>query len=115
MADVAVDWHCYFESIKRVCPWSWSAWQRGAIDIQLWRGQVYPLGSWSARVYMAPNHNSRQLKKQMDKLNTARDDEEWLYSHPRFGNNSAPIPCLIQQDYNTLQNIREKANYKQDL
>jgi hypothetical protein len=102
----AVDWQHYFESIRSACPWSYTAWRRGAIAITLWRGIITPLGSWKARLYLAPKHNPRQLRKMSERFNRERPEDEWLYSHPRFGVNSTPVPCFIQQDRQKLENIR---------
>lgn len=108
MADVAVDWSKYFNSIKTVCPWSLSAWKRGGIDIQSWRGEAIPLDSWDARIYLAPHHKPRQLKKMCDRFNRDNPSEEWLWSHPVFEDNSAPIACFIQQDRERLLLLRQK-------
>lgn len=112
MADVAVDWHSYFESISVVCPWSLGAWRREGIDIQQWCGEVNPLDTWEARIYLAPRHKPRQLKKMADKFNNTRPKEEWLWSHPDFGNHSTPVPCFIQQHRNVLENIRKSLEKK---
>jgi hypothetical protein len=108
VADVAVDWNSYFQSIKTECPWSLAAWKRGAIDLTLWRGSIFPLGTWEARLYLAPRHNPRQLKKMSMRFNTQRPHEEWLWSHPSFLNNSTPVPVFIQQDRDKLTYIRRK-------
>lgn len=102
----AANWELYFASIRSVCPWSNSAWRQGAIAITTWNGIIVPLGSWKARLYLAPKHNTRQLRKMTERFNRERSNEEWLYSHPRFGDNSTPVPCFIQQDRQTLEKIR---------
>jgi hypothetical protein len=101
-------WHAYFESIKEVCPWSWSAVKQQAIDFQPWHSQVQDLGEYSARVYTAPRHNPRQLQKIAARLTAARTLEEWLWSHPKLGEHSTPVGVLIQQDAKTLEIIRNK-------
>ena len=106
-ADVAVNWEQYFKSIKAVCPWSWSANNKSLIDIQNWHSQVYELNDYEARIYVAPKHNPRQLKKISTRLNRDRPTEEWLWSHPRYGYNSTPVPVLIQQDRTKLETIRK--------
>ena len=40
-------------------------------------------------------------------MNDERPTEEWLYSHPRYGGHSTPVPVLIQQDYELLQKARK--------
>lgn len=104
--DAEVDWGKYFQSIKQVCPWSLSAWKHGKIRIQRWHSQPKDLGTTEAVIYTAPNHNPRQLKKIAARLNRQRPTDEWLWSHPSFGNHSAPIACLIQQDRVRLHELR---------
>jgi hypothetical protein len=104
----AVNWNQYFETIRSVCPWSYTAWRRGAISITVWRGIITPLGSWQAHIYLAPQHNPRQLRKMTERFNREREQEEWLYSHPRFGDYSTPVPCFIQQDRTVLESIRNR-------
>lgn len=103
----STDWAAYFESIRIVCPWSLAAWKREGIDVQKWCGEVVPLDSREARLYIAPRHNPRQLKKMTDKLNITRQQEEWLWSHPSLGENATPVPCFIQQHRNVLETIRK--------
>lgn len=105
--EANLDWLTYFESIREVCPWSGAAYKNGAIAIQHWHSQVNDLENYKARIYIAPTHNPRQLKKITDRLNNTRHNEEWLWSHPRYGYNSTPTPVLIQQDRNTLETIRK--------
>lgn len=108
MADVEVDWHTYFEKIKKVCPWSYSAWLKGEIDITTWQGNIIDLGSYKARLYTTKTHKPRQLKKMTDRFNVEREHEEWLYSHPNFGINSTAIGVFIQQDRKGLEEARNK-------
>lgn len=110
MADVAVNWQQYFESIKPVCPWSLSAWNKKEIHITNWQSHIIDLDSYQARIYIAPNHNPRQLKKMCNRFNTYRTNEEWLWSHPDFANHSTPVPVFIQQDRDKLTSIRLKNN-----
>lgn len=108
MADAAVNWEEYFNNIKPVCPWSLSAWNKQEIHITKWRSHIINLDSYQARIYIALNHNPRQLKKMCDRFNITRQHEEWLWSHPRFGNYSTPVPVFIQQDRAKLTSIRLK-------
>lgn len=108
MADVAVNWDNYFQSIKSVCPWSLSAWRSREIHIINWRSHILELDSYQARIYIAPKHNPRQLKKMSDRFNQERPNEEWLWSHPSFGYHSTPVPVFIQQDRAKLMHIRSK-------
>ena len=99
-------WETYFKDIARVCPWSYSAWKRNKIEITLWKGMAQPLGELEARVNLIGTIKPRLLKKIEQRLNTEREDEEWLHSHPNFGVNSTPFPALIQQDRQHLAQAR---------
>ena len=112
------DWRTYFASIVGVCPWSQAYWKKHRIDIVDWDGDIRPLGKYVARVYQYPTASAYKLNKLMKQFNEERDDEEWLYSHPKFGGHSTPMPCLIQQDFDVLAKARQslkqhKYKYKQ--
>jgi len=109
-----VNWTEYFASIKSVCPWSKAYWSKQQIHIVDWTGDILALDHYVARVYKHPTASARQLKKMMNRFNEQRPDEEWLYSHPKFGQHSTPVPVLIQQDYALLQSIRNHINNKND-
>ena len=100
-------WENYFHSIRHVCPWSWSAWKRNKIEIVLWRGVPEELKGLEARVHILINAKPRLLKKIEQRLNSEKEFEEWLHSHPSFGINSTPVPVLIQQDRIGLENARK--------
>ena len=99
----AVDWNEYFYSIKSQCPWSWAAWRRSQIEIKPWQGRLEPLGQLQARVYTI-DLNPRRLKKLAGKLDHGAD--EILWSHPRYKKYSTPVPVLIQQDRQYLNQLR---------
>lgn len=101
-------WEDYFYSIRKVCPWSYSAWKRGLIDICLWKGIPQPLENYEARVNIIGVIKPRLLKKIEKRLNTERGCEEWLHSHPSFGVNATPVPVLIQQDEQHLAMARQQ-------
>ena len=91
-----------------MCPWSLPAYQAGRIDVVPWSGSVEPLRAHLARVYTHPRASSRRLKRIAHRLNTQyQSEQEWLWSHPRFGHHSAPVPCLIQQDLGHLTQARK--------
>jgi hypothetical protein len=100
---VAVDWAEYFYSIKRQCPWSYTSWRRGLIDIQPWLGTPIDLGVYDARVYLVdmPQAELETLCEQLDE-----GEYEWLFSYPGYGPWATPKPCLIQQDRRELARIR---------
>ena len=98
----SVDWAEYFARIRPVCPWSGSAWRQDQIDIVYTR-TIRPLGAYRARIYVL-DLSRRRLKK----LAALRDSgaDEWLWSHPAYGSDGAPVPCLIQQDRAELNRLR---------
>lgn len=105
-----VNWTEYFASIVSVCPWSKSYWQKQKIDMCRWRGEhkIKPLGDYVARMWIHPNASPKTLCKIHYRLNIARQNEEWLYSHPYYKKHSTPLPVLIQQDLETLNNARQR-------
>ena len=106
MSNGEIDWQAYFEGIRDVCPWSWRAWRKNLIHITDWQGVPRDLGYYQARVWVVTNHNSTELRKLSDKLNSEREDE-WLYSHPSHLGRSTPVPVLIQQSTKMLENARK--------
>ena len=107
---VEVNWCEYFQQIQGVCPWSYSAWKNIRIDIVVWQGTVEPLDAHDARVYVHINASPRLLNKWADKLNAQHTEYEFLWSHPKYKGDSAPLPCLIQQDRAVLKQLRHKFN-----
>lgn len=105
---VAVDWHTYFESIKEVCPWSWSAWHNDRIHFCRWSRTLQPLEHYEIRVHLCPNHSRRQLKAVTGYLNDHYTQYEWLWSEPGYGVYATPVPCILQQDAVQLETIRQR-------
>ncbi len=105
--SLSVDWRQYFQGIRNVCPWSLAAYNRGRIDLTVSK-RPKPLGSFEARVYIIKNITPRRLKKLCKQLDTEDQIDEWLWSHPRYKNNSTPVPVLIQQNRSRLMEIRKK-------
>jgi len=107
-----VDWLEYFKSIQSVCPWSLPAYRKGLIDLVPYRGYRIVLENpLLARVYVC-DLNHRRLKKLCGEYDSIDRDNEWLYSHPRYANFSAPVPCLIQQNRQYLAEMRMKYTKK---
>lgn len=102
----ASNWHNYFYNIRKVCPWSYSAFCKGKIQIVHWQRQVLELDDLEARVYIYYT-KPRLLKKIEQRLNDEREHEEWLHSHPQYGVNATPVPVLIQQSRIGLENARK--------
>lgn len=101
----SVDWDSYFQLIKTACPWSWSAWRKGQIWIGSRGDLIKPLDLYQARIYVIKDITPRQLKKLAKKLDTGQD--EILWSHPRYKYNSTPVPVLIQQNRQHLNQLRQ--------
>lgn len=103
-----MNWADYFESIQSECPWSLGAYKQDKIRIQDWHSQILDLGTNEAIVYIAPKHRPRQLKKITNRLNRDYPLLEFLWSHPKYGYNSTPVPVIIQQDRKRLESIRNR-------
>lgn len=101
----AVDWYEYFKSIRVECPWSYSAYQRGQIDICEYTGEILPLGDFQARVYIV-NASNQAVEALADSLDYGED--EWLFSYPGYGEFATPVPVLIQQNRARLAELRSK-------
>lgn len=86
---------------------------QGRIRIETWHSHILRLENNLAIVYTAPNHKPRQLKRITDRLNRTYAEYEFLWSHPKYGGNSTPIPAIIQQDAQTLEKIRFRMENKQ--
>ena len=107
-----VDWAQYFWDIRGVCPWSWSAWRRGEIAVHKGFSDIFPLDGYQARVYCV-KLSPRLCKLHTDRLNKERPNEEWLWSHPSYHNNSTPVPVFIQQDRSRLAALRKTLDAKE--
>ena len=108
------NWAQYFPHIKPVCPWSGAAHKKGEIKITEWTGEVEPLGTNQAIVYVCPKHNRRRLKKLHKKVDIS-PEYEWLWSEPTNGPNASPVPVLIQQDKRKLFDLRFDTGYYDDI
>lgn len=100
----AVNWYEYFKSIRVECPWSYSAFIKGQIDIRPYNGEILPLGNLQARVYVveAPNETVEALAAGLD-----HGEDEWLFSYPGYGEFAAPVAILIQQNRARLAELRK--------
>lgn len=109
-----VNWEVYFQHIKPVCPWSGAAYKKGEIKITQWTGEIEPLGTNQAIVYVCPKYNRRRLKKLHKKVDNS-PEYEWLWSEPTNGLNASPVPVLIQQDKRKLFDLRFDTGYYDDI
>lgn len=107
----SADWSAYFDSIRTECPWSWRAWQQGAIDIVTYEGVSQPLGHYQARMYVvsAPDATVTALA---DMFNNMHTQDEWLWSFPGYGAWATPVSVLIQQDRAVLTKLRDQIDAK---
>jgi hypothetical protein len=108
-AENNILWADYFAQINTVCPWSLSYYRKNGIDIV--EGlDPQPLGDLAARIYLVPRMKIRLLKKRAGSLQRTRPEELWFFSYPGYGENATPVRCLIQQDRNRLETIRNNLN-----
>lgn len=105
------EWAEYFAQIKPVCPWSYSAWHKGLIDVVEWTGVIIPLESYTARMYLVDS-SPQELEKMCEELD--HGECEWLFSYPNFGEYATPVNVLIQQDRKTLNELRQKNGWSTD-
>ena len=103
----SVDWYHYFKSIREQCPWSYSAYLKGEIDIRPYTGEILPLGLYQARVYIVDQGDDAvaALAQALD-----QGEDEWLFSYPGYGEFATPVAVIIQQNRQTLRLLREKLN-----
>lgn len=101
----SVDWLEYFKSIREQCPWSYSAYLQGKIDIRPYTGEVLPLGLYQARVYIVDQGDQTvaALAQALD-----HGEDEWLFSYPGYGEFATPVAVIIQQNRQRLRELREK-------
>lgn len=103
-----IDWSEYFKKIKRVCPWSYVAWNKKQIEIRNWDGTWYDFEDPDhlITIHIVKGLNRRRLKKLCSKLDVG-DKYTWMWSEPNYGNYGAPTTILIQQLTETLENARK--------
>jgi hypothetical protein len=105
----SVDWLEYFKSIRSECPWSYSAWTKGLIDIVEYSGSSIPLGHYQARMYIvcAPEATVTAIAEGFNYTDT---ECEWLWSYPGYGDYATPVSVLIQQNRQELKRLRSGLN-----
>jgi hypothetical protein len=106
----AKTWAKYFYSIKKVCPWSWEAFQNKQILIIKF-DEVLPLHDYQAIVYTFFSEIDIESLDTLAKwCNKTYPECEFLWSHPdhtKGGNNQTPVPVIIQQDRKQLAGLRK--------
>ena len=119
MNNLDINWEKYFESIKKVCPWSLESYKKGRIDFlpYNYHGMLLRDTHWldstqadfDAVVWVgAPND-----PEILDEICEAYANSKhcvYFWSHPNYtkgGNNQTPIPIIIQQDKQSLMKARK--------
>lgn len=115
------DWAKYYALIKGVCPWSYAAFmsdriltvEYSPVDFDTWRTIFkHTTKSFDCYVYtFDTDTTSEWLETKCDALNLEDEFSEWLWSHPEQGGDSTPVPVLIQQVAEKLENLRHKVGY----
>jgi len=110
------EWVKYFARIRNVCPWSY----RLMDSILVWENDetclstiacLFPSTKFEAFVFVYKNKTAKQLEQLADKMNSKYTHSEFLWSHPNEGGDSTHVPCLIQQDRDKLEKLRENLGY----
>ncbi len=117
-----VNWPSYFTKIKTVCPWAYRASMNEKILVLDYDAKVldtfisaFSASKFEALVVTCAGKSNEWLEQMCDKQNSAQDRIEWLWSSPdQGGDNSTPIPCLILQDADILEDLRCKTGYYED-
>jgi hypothetical protein len=105
----SVNWYQYFKGIRKECPWSYSAYIHGLIDIVPWapKQTIPPLGQYQARMWLV-NYPNSIVEAMACELDSSDSQHEWLFSYPGYGEYATPVAVLIQQDRKTLADLRSK-------
>jgi len=123
-SNIAPEWQTYFCSIKSVCPWSYNAMQQDNILV-VQNAVPEEIATWyhifrnqhvnhEAFVFCLPDHSDTQLAEISANLEISCPLGEWLWSHPDHEPNSTPVPTIILQDPQRLEQIRRKIGYYDD-
>ena len=103
----SVNWYQYFKDIRKECPWSYSAYIHGLIDIVPWvpKQAIPSLGKYQARMWLV-DYPDTVVEAMATELDTHDQVHEWLFSYPGYGEYATPVAVLIQQDRKTLEELR---------
>jgi hypothetical protein len=72
---------------------------------------LFPKTKFEAFVFVYKNKTPTQLEQLADKMNNMYTHSEFLWSHPLEGGDSTHVPCVIQQDKDKLELLRESIGY----
>ena len=103
-----VNWEKYFQSIQRVCPWSYESYLAGRIKITR-QSIIQDLKEYDAIVYQV-DMSIDELDNFVEELNDNQEECEFLWSHPdhsKGGDNQTPVAVVIQQDRKFLEELRK--------
>ena len=113
-----VNWTTYFQSIKKMCPWSLKAWMENKIlHIQHTQGceltwcACFRASEHEALLFEYKDLSVDQLLVIVDKIESKYADLEAFYSHPIEEDNNTPTPCVIVQNKQTLTDLRKKIGF----
>jgi hypothetical protein len=111
-------WLPYFQSIKNNCPWSLKAYMKEKILFLDWSDTTYLTWTklfqstkYEAFVFKCNEKSVEWLEAITQNLNDLEDGNEYLWSHPEEGGESTPVPVVICQDEQMLNELREKLDH----
>jgi len=108
----------YFEHIKPVCPYSLESYDQDRLlvldyDLKLIEKYYKILDQYDAFLFKChPLTNRDALIAIVQDLNDDRPDAIWFWSHPDDEHYSTPVPSIIMQNKETLQNARKEYKIK---
>lgn len=107
-------WRQYFKSINKVCPHSLESYDAGKIKFvpfnilfteAVWKAIVY---DYDVIVFEAREVELGLLKNIGNYIEQEHEDLEVFYSYPGEGDNSTPIPILLLQRKEILDQARKE-------
>ncbi len=119
MLKKEVNWQEYYAHIKSVCPWSYKAYMSDNILVwehakhNTWQtvSATFDSTNFEAIVYRFDDYSPEQLDALVDEMSKRRPTSEFLWSHPEADSgdgNSTPVPVIIQQNKEALNDLRDK-------
>ena len=116
-----VDWAAYFQSIKKMCPWSLKAWMENKIlhikypqGCELTWCACFRFSKHEALLFEYEDLSVEQLLVIVDKIEAKYPDLVAFYSHPIEEDNNTEVPCVICQDKYTLTDLRKKIGFENE-
>lgn len=117
--DQEVNWLDYFKSIQTVCPWSLQSYTAGRLLILPYNPRTIAENdiTWNddicdAVMYTDAPKDIDRLDAEVEDLNQIEESDcIYFWSHPEHtkgGGFQTPIPVIIQQSKNNLEQIRKQ-------